>query len=61
MFMKIKQQESTYIIKQHQQLKEGRNMRTVGLIIKNQPKKDDNKDTKNQPKKDDDKNGKVQE
>lgn len=36
-------------------------MRTVGLIIKNQPKKDDKKDTKNQPKKDDDKNGKVQE
>jgi hypothetical protein len=36
-------------------------MRTVGLIIKNQPKKDDKKDTKNQPKKDDDKNGEVQE
>nr|DAZ26170.1 MAG TPA: hypothetical protein [Caudoviricetes sp.] len=36
-------------------------MRTVGLIIKNQPKKDDKKDTKNRPKKDDDKNGKVQE
>lgn len=35
-------------------------MRTVGLIIKNQPKKDDKKEPKNQPKKDD-KNGKVQE
>jgi hypothetical protein len=35
-------------------------MRTVGLIIKNQPKKDDKKETKNQPKKDD-KDGKVQE
>ncbi len=35
-------------------------MRTVGLIIKNQPKKDDKKELKNQPKKDD-KNGKVQE
>ncbi len=32
-------------------------MRTVGLIIKNQPKKDEKK---NQPKKDD-ANGKVQE
>jgi hypothetical protein len=47
-------------------------MRTVGLIIKNQPKKDDKKEPKNQPKKDDkkepknqpkkdDENGKVQE
>lgn len=36
-------------------------MRTIGLILKNQPKKDDKKDTKNQPKKDDDKNGEVQE
>lgn len=35
-------------------------MRTVGLIIKNQPKKDDKKKPKNQPKKDDE-NGKVQE
>lgn len=35
-------------------------MRTVGLIIKNQPKKDEKKETKNQPKKDE-KNGKVQE
>lgn len=35
-------------------------MRTVGLIIKNQPKKDDKEKLKNQPKKDD-KNGKVQE
>lgn len=35
-------------------------MRTVGLIIKNQSKKDDKKETKNQPKKDD-KNGEVQE
>ena len=35
-------------------------MRTVGLIIKNQPKKDDKKEPKNQPKKDD-KSGKVQE
>ena len=35
-------------------------MRTVGLITKNQPKKDDKKETKNQPKKDD-KDGKVQE
>lgn len=35
-------------------------MKTVGLIIKNQPKKDDKKEPKNQPKKDD-KNGKVQE
>lgn len=35
-------------------------MRTIGLIIKNQPKKDDKKELKNQPKKDD-KNGKVQE
>jgi hypothetical protein len=35
-------------------------MRTVGLIIKNQPKKDDKKEIKNQPKKDDE-NGKVQE
>ncbi|CCX36432.1 unknown [Clostridium sp. CAG:1000] len=35
-------------------------MRTVGLIIKNQPKKDDKKEPKNQPKKDDE-NGKVQE
>ncbi len=35
-------------------------MRTVGLIIKNQPKKDDKKEVKNQPKKDDE-NGKVQE
>ena len=61
MYMKIKLLEFIYIIKQHQQLKEERNMRTVGLIIKNQPKKDDKKDTKNQPKKDDDKNGKVQE
>lgn len=34
-------------------------MRTVGLIIKNQPKKED-KDKKNQPKKED-KDGKVQE
>lgn len=37
-------------------------MRTVGLIIKSQPKKDDKlkgKDTKDQPKKDD-KNGEVQ-
>lgn len=34
-------------------------MRTVGLIIKNQPKKDDKKEPKNQPKKDDE-NGKVQ-
>ena len=47
-------------------------MRTVGLIIKNQPKKDEKKETKNQPKKDekketknqpkkDDKDDKVQE
>ena len=47
-------------------------MRTVGLIIKNQPKKDDKKEPKNQSKKDDkkepknqskkdDENGKVQE
>lgn len=35
-------------------------MKTVGLIIKNQPKKDDKKEPKNQPKKDDE-NGKVQE
>lgn len=35
-------------------------MRTVGLIIKNQPKKDNKKEPKNQPKKDDE-NGKVQE
>lgn len=35
-------------------------MKTVGLIIKNQPKKDDKKEVKNQPKKDDE-NGKVQE
>lgn len=35
-------------------------MRTVGLIIKNQPKKDEKKEPKNQPKKDDE-NGKVQE
>ena len=35
-------------------------MRTVGLIIKNQPKKDDKKEPKNQPKKGDE-NGKVQE
>lgn len=35
-------------------------MRTIGLIIKNQPKKDDKKELKNQPKKDDE-NGKVQE
>lgn len=35
-------------------------MRTVGLIVKNQPKKDDKKEPKNQPKKDDE-NGKVQE
>jgi hypothetical protein len=35
-------------------------MRTVGLIIKNQPKKDEKKETKNQPKKDE-KNDKVQE
>lgn len=35
-------------------------MRTVGLIIKNQPKKNDKKEPKNQPKKDDE-NGKVQE
>ena len=28
-------------------------MRTIGLIIKNQPKKDDKKEVKNQPKKDD--------
>jgi hypothetical protein len=35
-------------------------MRTVGLIIKNQPKKDEKKETKNQPKKDD-KDDKVQE
>lgn len=35
-------------------------MRTVGLIIKNQPKKDDKKEPKKQPKKDDE-NGKVQE
>ena len=35
-------------------------MKTVGLIITNQPKKDDKKEPKNQPKKDD-KNGKVQE
>lgn len=35
-------------------------MRTVGLIIKTQPKKDDKKEAKTQPKKDD-KNGKVQE
>lgn len=35
-------------------------MRTIGLIIKNQPKKDDKKEPKNQPKKDDE-NGKVQE
>ena len=35
-------------------------MSTVGLIIKNQPKKDDKKEPKNQPKKDDE-NGKVQE
>lgn len=35
-------------------------MRTVGLIIKNQPKKDEKKETKNQPKKDE-KDGKVQE
>ena len=35
-------------------------MRTVGLIIKNQPKKDDKKEPKNQSKKDDE-NGKVQE
>lgn len=35
-------------------------MRTVGLIIKNQPKKADKKEIKNQPKKDDE-NGKVQE
>ncbi len=34
-------------------------MRTVGLIIKNQPKKDEKKETKNQPKKDE-KNDKVQ-
>ena len=60
MFMKIKQQESTYIIKQHQLHNGGIKMRTIGLIIKNQPKKDDKKETKNQPKKDDE-NGKVQE
>ena len=36
-------------------------MRTVGLIIKTQPKKDDKKETKTQPKKDDKKDGKVQE
>ncbi len=35
-------------------------MRTVGLIIKNQPKKDEKKENKNQPKKDE-KNDKVQE
>ncbi len=35
-------------------------MRTVGLIIKNQPKKDGKKEQKNQPKKDD-KNDEVQE
>ena len=35
-------------------------MRTIGLKIKNQPKKDDKKEPKNQPKKDDE-NGKVQE
>lgn len=35
-------------------------MRTVGLIIKNQPKKDEKKETKNQPKKDE-KDDKVQE
>ena len=35
-------------------------MRTVGLIIKNQPKKDEKKEIKNQPKKDE-KNDKVQE
>ena len=35
-------------------------MRTVGLIIKNQPRKDDKKEPKNQPKKDDE-NGKVRE
>lgn len=35
-------------------------MRTVGLIIKTQPKKDDKKEAKTQSKKDD-KNGKVQE
>ena len=36
-------------------------MRTVGLIIKTQPKKDDKKEAKTQPKKDDKKDGKVQE
>ena len=35
-------------------------MRTVGLITKNQPKKDEKKKIKNQPKKDE-KNDKVQE
>lgn len=36
-------------------------MRTVGLIIKNQPKKEDkDKEKKNQPKKED-KDGEVQE
>lgn len=35
-------------------------MRTVGLIIKNQPKKDEKKEIKNQSKKDE-KNDKVQE
>lgn len=35
-------------------------MRTVGLITKNQPKKDEKKEIQNQPKKDE-KNDKVQE
>ena len=62
MFMKTKQQESTYIIKQHQLHNRRDKMRTVGLIIKSQPKKDDKskeKDIKSQPKKDDN-DGEVQ-